>query len=106
MDLFGTKDKQTIKELQREILRLKDSLEEAQHIVANIKAEISNCEFSFDFASINAFSIERNFHSNMPVTVIGFFTEDKNETKEWYLYCTAEQHQKLVDQFNKIKKIK
>lgn len=106
MDLFGKKDKETIKELQREILRLKDTLEETQRIVANVKREISNCEFSFDFANINAFSIERNFDNNLPVTVIGFLTNDKNETKEWYLYCSTEQHQRLVEQFNKIKKIK
>lgn len=109
MDLFGKKDKentQTIKELQREILRLKDSLEEAQRVVADVKAEISNCDFSFDFANINAFSIERNFDNNLPVTVIGYLTNDKNETKEWYLYCSTEQHQKLVEQFNRIKKIK
>lgn len=109
MDIFGKKNKEnleTIRELRREVLRLKDALEDTQRIVANVKMEISNCDFSFDFANVNAFSIERTFDNNLPLTVIGFFINDKNDTKEWYLSCTTDQHQKLVDQFNKVKKIK
>jgi hypothetical protein len=86
-----------------------DSIENA------IKAR-SECPPSFNFndININVFSIER---IDMPSvagipdrnerTTIGYTTLGENKTviiKEWTLYCSREDHNKLVAEFNAVKK--
>jgi len=80
-----------------------------------IKAR-AECPASFDFndENINVFSVER---MEMPSiagvpniserTVIGYFIFDENGgtiIKEWNLYCSREDHNKLVEEFRAIKK--
>ena len=59
-----------------------------------------NAGFSIDFEKMKPFSIERNRgDENRPVTIFGYF--DKNEDpKEWYIYCSLERHNQLVEEFN------
>lgn len=86
-----------------------DSIENA------IKAR-SECPPSFNFndININVFSVER---IDMPKvagipdrnerTNIGYTILDENKTviiKEWTLYCSREDHNKLVAEFNAVKK--
>ena len=99
--------KQLAEKLQAEVESLNSKLTLAYN-------ETADSEFSFDFNKVNAFSIERNWsgEAQRPVTIIGYMlsepvtmTEDSVTTKdvvrEWYLYCSKEQHTKLVEQFNK-----
>jgi len=84
-------------------------------IESAIKAR-AECPASFDFndENINVFSVER---MEMPSiagvpniserTVIGYFIFDENGgtiIKEWNLYCSREDHNKLVEEFRAIKK--
>jgi len=93
----------------------KESQNEYTAIENAIKAR-AECPASFDFSdeNINVFSVER---MEMPSiagvpniserTVIGYFIFDENggtTIKEWNLYCSREDHNKLVAEFNALKK--
>ena len=91
--------------LQKEVDQLQTRLNTAY-------TETGDADFVFNFNSVKAFSIERNWHNNRPCTIVGYvlqepvtMTEDNVTTKdvvrEWYLYCSKEQHAKLVEQFKK-----
>jgi trimethylamine:corrinoid methyltransferase-like protein len=94
-------------ELQREVLRLKDALQNVQKTLAASHDSIANSEFVFDFTAVNVFSIERNRGSDLrPVTVISFMMPGATSPTEWYLYCSDEQHQKFVNAYKQNKKTK
>jgi hypothetical protein len=76
----------------------------------------SECPPSFNFndENINVFSVERmempsvagvpnrNEHTNIGYTIL-----EENKTtaiKQWVLYCSREDHNKLVAEFNAVKK--
>lgn len=91
--------------LQKEVDQLQKRLNTAY-------TETCDADFVFNFDAVKAFSVERNWHDNRPCTIIGYvlqepvtMTEDNVTTKdvvrEWYLYCSKEQHAKLVEQFKK-----
>lgn len=91
--------------LQKEVDQLQKRLNTAY-------TETCDSDFVFNFDAVKAFSVERNWHDNRPCTIIGYvlqepvtMTEDNVTTKdvvrEWYLYCSKEQHAKLVEQFKK-----
>jgi hypothetical protein len=92
-----------------------DQLDSADSIENAIKAR-SECPPSFNFndININVFSVERmgmprvagipnrNEHTNIGYTIL-----DENKTvitKQWVLYCSREDHNKLVAEFNDAKK--
>jgi hypothetical protein len=112
--MFFTKTKNLISalerekaELQREVLRLKDTLQNVQKTLAASNDSIANSEFAFDFAAVNVFSIERNRSSDMrPVTIISFMIPGATSPTEWYLYCSDDQHQKMVNAYKQAKKTK
>jgi hypothetical protein len=80
-----------------------------------IKAR-AECAASFDFndEDINVFSVERiempsftGVPNSRERTVIGYFIFDENGgtiIKEWTLYCSREDHNKLVEEFRASKK--
>lgn len=91
--------------LQREVKQLQERLNTAY-------TETGDADFVFNFNAVKAFSVERNWHNDRPCTIVGYvlqepvtMTEDNVTTKdvvrEWYLYCSKEQHAKLVEQFKK-----
>lgn len=97
--------KSLAEKLQREVKQLQERLNVAFH-------ETTEADFIFNFNAVKAFSVERNWHNDRPCTIIGYvlqepvtMTEDNVTTKdvvrEWYLYCSKEQHAKVVEQFNK-----
>ena len=100
--------------LKKENEDLKQKVENLSNIVKKHKAETQNSTFAFDFAKVDVFSIERNYNNNKQCTIIGFkltkeVTENDKlviteELKEWYFYCPAEQHEKLVEEFNRFNK--
>lgn len=74
------------------------------------------CAFAFDFSNpdINVFSIERSgWNTPDERTIIGYILsddihDDKNKStlKEWYLLCSREQHNELVNKWLEYKAAK
>lgn len=90
--------------------KLQSKVDELQSRLNTAYTETSDADFVFNFNTVKAFSIERNWHNDRPCTIVGYIlnepfttTEDNVTTKEvvreWYLYCSKEQHAKLVEQF-------
>ena len=93
----------------------KESEDQFDDVENAIKAR-SECPPSFNFndENLNVFSVER---LDMPYvagtpnraerTNIGYTILDENKTaiiKEWTFYCSREDHNKLVAEFNAVKK--
>lgn len=65
---------------------------------SQISAEENAAEVVIDFDQLNPFSVERHTTDGQRCTIIGYFNcEGKRE--QWYLYCSLEQHNKLIDQY-------
>jgi len=94
---------------------LKVELEKAQHKILQLENKIkditvainsSNQEFVIDFNAIRCFSIERQDYGYTGKTVLGYNLLNDSENhgpREWHLYCSEKQHQKLIEQFNQTK---
>lgn len=89
---------------------LEDRVKQLEAQINEIFNETANEEFAFDFNAVNVFSLERNWKDHRPCSIIGYtlsepYTETdgnvqtKEVVREWYLYCSKEQHAKLVEQF-------
>ena len=98
--------KRLAESLQKEVDQLQKRLNTAY-------TETGDADFVFNFNAVKVFSVERNWHNDRPCTIVGYvlqepvtITEDNVTTKdvvrEWYLYCSKEQHAKLVEQFKKV----
>lgn len=96
------------KHLERECERLHEIVEDA-------KKKSREATFVFDFSAVKVVSIERNWKDGVEFTVLGFLLDDqiinkdgtiidKQILKEWYLYCSDVQHEKLVKEFNEFRK--
>jgi hypothetical protein len=97
VDDLGVKINDIIAErdsLQRQVKDLRDKL-------VRIETDVRDEEFVLDFRQFRVFSIERNFHSDLPCTIVGYMVKDGDtETcREWYLYCTEKRHHEIVDAF-------
>jgi hypothetical protein len=123
---FGNKlDKQLDREIEKTKRELDSLVSENANLVARIKEltdrlddEYSKATYAIDWKEMNAFSIERMKENNIPKTVIGYIltepvvsTDSDNVTykdivREWTLYCSHEEHQRLVKQFEQYKKDK
>ena len=95
--LFGV-DKLTHSNLKVELEDLKNENKRLKDV---IKGEISNAAFSIDWKIMNAFSIERNYDDRSIKTIIGYFVN--NGVHAWSLYCSADEHERLVKEFNAYK---
>ena len=95
--MFGV-DKLTYLNLKGEYEDLKNENKRLKDI---IKGEISNATFSINWGPMNAFSIERNYDHRSIKTIIGHFVN--NDIREWSLYCSADEHERLVKEFNAYK---
>lgn len=82
---------------------------------ASLFRDLDSSEFEFDFAKMKAFSIERisgydNVLGELCYTVIGYIkpNSDSDDTScigEWKLFCSVEEHNKLVNKFRKVNKL-
>lgn len=116
--MFGLTAKLRVVELEKKIIEQESLIKDYQKTIDKINADVPASSFSFDFNSVKVFSIERNYSENRPVTVIGYFLPEarvvenadgiitNDIVREWYLFCDQEQHEKLVEEFNKSKGIK
>lgn len=106
-----SKLKQRIEELERTVQDREQTIQSLQRQIAQYR-DFSNATFSVDFRAMNAFSVERLLSESMvPTTVIGYMlaepvtvkdegTVTKDVVREWTLRCSAEQHERLVEEFN------
>ena len=103
--MFGSKK---IAKLEKEILDLERNLEtrraeiyDLRSLLKGEQAKVRDEECVFDFKSMKAFSIERVFNGNGPVTIIGYVKPGTQEIGEWRLNCNSLQHERLVAEFKK-----
>lgn len=102
--------------LQQKINSLEFQLEKYQK---RLDTEFASASFSVDWKTMNAFSIERNISvtGEAPKTIIGYMMEEpvttiednvtyKDVVREWSLYCSHQEHERLVAEFNEYKKTK
>jgi hypothetical protein len=89
-----------------------------KHYQDRLDSEFSKASFSIDWALMNVFSIERNITGNdghktilgymmaEPVTTIENDVTYKDVVREWTLYCSHDEHQRLVAEFNEYRNSK
>lgn len=86
---------------------LKKEVDQLQKRLNTAYTETGDADFVFNFNAVKVFSVERNWHNDRPCTIVGYIVDESGENgmkpsiKEWYLYCSKEQHAKLVEQFKK-----
>jgi hypothetical protein len=121
MFLFGVNPithsnlKVEIEDLKKENERLKYANTEYQ---ARLIGEMSKASFSVDWKTMNAFSVERGWDNGTHKTTIGYLLQEpcvhtehdgnqnvvyKDIVREWVLYCSADEHERLVKEFNEYK---
>jgi metal-responsive CopG/Arc/MetJ family transcriptional regulator len=91
-----------IKDLERELSYKKEEVDRLREILENEKKQTRNELVSFDFKAVKAFSVEREWDSRGTHTTIGYIIN--NEVKQWALYCSEEQHVRLVKEFEQSRK--
>jgi len=101
--------------LQQKINHLEDQLKQYRE---RLEGDFAKASFSVDWAAMNVFSIERNmagvdgtktilgYMMAEPVTTIEDNVTYKDVVREWTLYCSHDEHQRLVAEFNEYKKTK
>jgi hypothetical protein len=104
---FDKKVKHLTQELEQRdkvIQALREEIQDLrQNRLTQQEQEIRDSEFSVDWQRMRAFSIERNMKDGNPCTIIGYLKLDKDNNdcvSEWFLYCNAETHRRLVAEFN------
>lgn len=101
-------------EVERQKLAIKALRQQAKDALAT---DVATSSFSVDFEEMNAFSIERMEKNGGVITVIGHSADQTTwdtsgnattvtDVKEWSLYCSHDEHEKLVAEFNAYKKAK
>lgn len=103
--MFRRREDPRIAELQNENAKLKSDIARYVDWFDRVESSAKKCSASVDFASMNAFSIERIVKTEGPCTIIGYRPDDdpKEKVKEWYIYCDDTVHETLVKQFNQVK---
>lgn len=98
-------------DLEIELTRKCNEVTEIQAKVRAYEDATRSATFSFDFAAVKAFSVERNIGSEgLPVTIIGYMLEEpvvisegetttKDVVREWYMSCDETQHEAIVKAF-------
>jgi hypothetical protein len=100
--------------LQQKINTLEFKVEKYEK---RLEGEYAKASYSIDWDTMNAFSIERNLccdgDSQNHKTIIGYMLAEpidsdtfKDVIHEWTLYCSHDEHQRLVAEFNLYKAAK
>jgi hypothetical protein len=102
------KDKIAVSNLKVELEKAQSKIQELEYKIKDLTIAIdsSNQEFVIDFNAIRCFSIERQDYGYTGKTILGYNLLNDSENhgpREWTLYCSEKQHQKLIDQFNRTK---
>jgi hypothetical protein len=104
-----------LEDLKKENERLKYANTQYQ---SRLMDEMSKASFSVDWKTMNAFSVERGWDNGTHKTTIGYLLQEpcvhtetdgnqnvvyKDIVREWVLYCSADEHERLVKEFNEYK---
>jgi hypothetical protein len=101
--------------LQQKINHLEDQIKKYQE---RLESEFASASFSVDWNAMNVFSIERNITGlDGTKTILGYLlsepytTSDGSVTstdvvREWTLYCSHQEHERLVAEFNEYRNSK
>ena len=102
--------------LSEQVDKLNAQIKQMREDAHNAKiTDIQTSTFAINFDTMRVFAIERNMHNNEVCTIVGHFIAEpvaftdgnvanKEVTREWYMYCSQEQHEKLVAEFDAYKK--
>lgn len=90
--------------LQQEKLVLEQAIVALkQEHTKEITSAVEHFQFAMDFGKMNAFSVERIVKDGKgPHTIVGYFITHGNgttEVKEWMLYTSAKEHNRMVAEF-------
>ena len=101
-----------LEDLKRENLLLKQTNDVYQK---RLVGEMETASFAIDWDAMKVFSIERVWDNGLPKTILGHMlsepvitTEGEGDQKvtyrdivrEWTLYCSISEHERLVKEFN------
>lgn len=75
-----------------------------ENILTARQEALYKCAPMVDLRGMRAFSVERMYKNDYPVTIIGYVKPD-NSIGEWTLWCSAEQHNAIVNEFRMIVKV-
>ena len=84
--------------VEERTLALEQQIKNLQTRLSNIESSTFKQPCSVDFHFMRAFSVERVMYQDVPTTVVGYFNE--NEVKQWFLYISEEEHQRLTKSFD------
>lgn len=109
MGIFGcgkeVELEERILDLQEELASLQSKYDELDEAIFNDQTESS---YAVDFDGMQVVSIERlQRNSYQPaVTVLGFLKNKTDCVGEWYLHCSQETHEQIVEDFKQYLKSK
>lgn len=77
--------------------------------------DVATSNMALDWSACNAFAIERNQRDGQACTIVGHIIKEpvaftdgqvqlKDVVREWYMYCSHDEHQRLVKDFEAYKK--
>jgi hypothetical protein len=107
-----------IKDLQEEILFLKDTIDAKNSKIQeydqqnkNATEKLRSSTFIFDFNAVTVFSIERIWRAGRAQTSIGFINPnpssgDSRKYIEWYFDCDETVHEDLCNQWKECIKMR
>lgn len=77
------------------------SFEQYQKDQKEKEKEQNKCQCVLNFSLMQVISIERIYEgsSNRWKTIVGYYNEGNLNVREWYLYITSDQHEKLCKEF-------
>lgn len=88
---------------------------ELRNRIRDVEDATTKASVVIDFDTMRVFSIERNISSNRPCTIIGYYMSEpvlssdgemivnRDDAKEWNLYCNEQRHEELVRAFKEWK---
>jgi len=92
-----------IKDLRLELKWKKEEVDRLRQTLEDQKKHARSELVSFDFKAVKVFSIEREWDSRGTHTTIGYIVND--EVKQWVFFCSEDQHERLVKEFQQSRKV-
>lgn len=92
-----------IEDLKRKLKWKQEEVDRLRGIIDNQEKQVRNELVSFDFKAVKVFSVEREWDTRGSRTNIGYVLND--EVHQWHLFCSDEQHERLVKEFERSRKV-
>lgn len=113
----NSKNKNKAIELEERIEKLRQEEKRLTEAIAALREEyttavtkaVEHFQFALDWNDMKPFSIERMIKDGQPRTIVGYFLTHPNgtkEVKEWILYTSAKEHNRIVAEFEMWKEAK